>query len=53
MRFPKRDEATTEFFEKVVPAGRGVKIRPMFGHRAAFVNGNVFACTLGTQVVAG
>jgi len=51
LRFPKRDEATTKFFEKVVRAGRAVKIRSMFGHREAFVNGNMFACTLGTQVV--
>ena len=51
MQFPKRDEATTKFFEKVVPAGPTVKIRPMFGHRAAFVNGNLFASTFGTQVV--
>ena len=51
MQFPKRDEATTKFFEKVVPVGPAVKIRPMFGHKAAFVNGNMFAGTFGTQVV--
>jgi TfoX/Sxy family transcriptional regulator of competence genes len=30
-------------FERVVPSGRGVERRSMFGYPAAFVNGNMFA----------
>ena len=34
-------------FESVVPAAPGVTKRPMFGNRAAFVNGNLFAGLFG------
>lgn len=51
MEFPRRDDATAQLFEACLPEDPGVKVRPMFGQRAAFVNGNMFACTLGTQLV--
>src|SRR5579863_2021739 len=34
-------------FEALVPAAPGVTKRPMFGNRAAFVNGNMFAGLFG------
>lgn len=51
MNFPKADVSTQRFFEEVVPKSSNIKLRPMFGHAAAFVNGHMFSCTLGTQIV--
>ncbi|MEO8477889.1 MAG: TfoX/Sxy family protein [Actinomycetota bacterium] len=48
---PKMDDATLAFFESLVPEHPGVAIRPMFGQRAAFVNGNMFMGVFGTDVM--
>jgi TfoX/Sxy family transcriptional regulator of competence genes len=50
MSFPKADEASKAFFESLVPDSPGVQSRPMFGNRAAFVNGNMFLALFGSQV---
>ena len=50
MSFPKTDEASKALFESLVPKGPGVQSRPMFGNRAAFVNGNMFLALFGSQV---
>jgi TfoX/Sxy family transcriptional regulator of competence genes len=50
MSFPKPDEAGLAFFESLVPDEPGVQSRPMFGNRAAFVNGNMFLSLFGSQV---
>ncbi|MCI4350736.1 MAG: TfoX/Sxy family protein [Thermoplasmata archaeon] len=48
--FPKLDPATKRFFESILPAQPDVDIRPMFGHAAAFVHGNMFAGIFGPEV---
>src|SRR5919109_2781082 len=50
MSFPKPDEESKAFFESLVPDDPRVQNRPMFGNRAAFVNGNMFLALFGTQV---
>jgi TfoX/Sxy family transcriptional regulator of competence genes len=47
---PKTDPKTAALFQALVPADDRVTVRPMFGHSAAFVNGNMFAGTFGSQV---
>jgi TfoX/Sxy family transcriptional regulator of competence genes len=47
---PKRESDTEEFFRSLLPEDKRVKVKPMFGHAAAFVNGNLFAGTFGKQV---
>jgi len=50
MSFPKADDASKAFFESLVPDDPRVQSRPMFGNRAAFVNGNMFLALFGSQV---
>src|SRR5919204_3782129 len=50
MSFPKPDEESKAFFESLVPDDPRVQDRPMFGNRAAFVNGNMFLALFGTKV---
>jgi TfoX/Sxy family transcriptional regulator of competence genes len=50
MSFPKPDEESKAFFESLVPDDPRVQSRPMFGNRAAFVNGNMFLALFGSQV---
>src|SRR5438445_7546095 len=50
MAFPKTDERSRVFFESLVPNDPRVRSRPMFGNRAAFVNGNMFLALFGAQV---
>jgi TfoX/Sxy family transcriptional regulator of competence genes len=38
-------------FGRVVPEGKGVERRPMFGYPAAFVNGNMFAGLWQDQMI--
>lgn len=38
------------WFESLVPTDPSVTVRPMFGHRGAFVNGNMFLALFGEQV---
>jgi TfoX/Sxy family transcriptional regulator of competence genes len=47
---PTSDEETRAFFERVVPDHPDVKVRPMFGNLAAFVNGNMFMGLFGADV---
>jgi TfoX/Sxy family transcriptional regulator of competence genes len=49
---PKADPRTATLFRTLLPNDPRVTIRPMFGHTAAFVNGQVFAGTFGSQVFA-
>ena len=50
MSFPKPDEESKVFFDSLVPDDPRVQSRPMFGNRAAFVNGNMFLSLFGSQV---
>src|SRR5438477_10797140 len=50
MSFPKADEQSRAFFDSLVPDDPRVQARPMFGNRAAFVNGNMFLALFGSQV---
>jgi TfoX/Sxy family transcriptional regulator of competence genes len=50
MSFPKPDEESRAFFDTLVPDDPRVKSRPMFGNRAAFVNGNMFLALFGSKV---
>src|SRR5712664_11983 len=47
---PKSDPETARLFETLLPHDPRIVVRPMFGHRAAFVNGNMFAGTFGADV---
>ena len=47
---PKADPATAASFRAALPNDARIAIRPMFGHTAAFVNGNMFAGTFGSDV---
>jgi TfoX/Sxy family transcriptional regulator of competence genes len=47
---PKPDEESKAFFESVVPDHPDVRLRPMFGNLAAFVNGNLFMGLFGPDV---
>lgn len=47
---PKSDPQVAALFEKLLPGDVRVTVRPMFGHKAAFVNGNMFAGTFGAAV---
>jgi TfoX/Sxy family transcriptional regulator of competence genes len=49
-KMPKSDPDTRAFFESVVPEHPDVRTRPMFGHLAAFVNGNMFMGSFGTDI---
>src|SRR5438270_13147987 len=44
---PKPGVRALEAFDALVPDAPGVSKRPMFGNRAAFVNGNMFAGLFG------
>lgn len=47
---PKKDSETETFFRSLLPSSKEVTVKPMFGHVAAFVHGNMFAGTFGSQV---
>ena len=47
---PKPSEQAKVAFTKLVPGGPAVKLRPMFGNLAAFVNGNMFAGLYGEDL---
>jgi TfoX/Sxy family transcriptional regulator of competence genes len=49
MKMPKKDTGTEAFFRSLLPQDARITVRPMFGHVAAFVNGNMFAGTFGKQ----
>jgi TfoX/Sxy family transcriptional regulator of competence genes len=48
---PKADPDTIRRFERLVGRHADVTLRPMFGHRAAFVRGHMFAGTFGPDIV--
>ena len=48
---PKSDAKIAALFETLLPADERVVMRPMFGHRAAFVNG--IAWNLANVSIAG
>ena len=47
---PKADPTIAALFERLLPTDERIVIRPMFGHKAAFVKGNMFTGTFGTHV---
>lgn len=47
---PKASDGVKDAFRGLVPTAPGVTIRPMFGHLAAFVNGNMFTGTFGDRL---
>jgi TfoX/Sxy family transcriptional regulator of competence genes len=49
-KLPTPTEETKDFFASVVHDHPAVKIRPMFGQLAAFVNGNMFMGIFGDDV---
>lgn len=48
---PKPDQATLEAFDALVPEEPAATTRPMFGQRAAFVNGNMFMGVFGPDIM--
>jgi TfoX/Sxy family transcriptional regulator of competence genes len=50
MEMPKPTEADKERFRSLVPDDARVEVKPMFGNLAAFVNGNIFLCLLGSDI---
>jgi TfoX/Sxy family transcriptional regulator of competence genes len=50
MKFPRADPRAVARFEGLVPAADDVVVRPMFGHPAAFVTGNMFLGVFGDSV---
>jgi TfoX/Sxy family transcriptional regulator of competence genes len=50
MRMPKADKETEALFRSLLPNDPRISVRPMFGHAAAFVNGNLFAGTFGAHI---
>jgi hypothetical protein len=51
MPFPKAVPAAIALLESLVPAGSGAQLKPMFGHKAAFVNGHMVAGTFGDAII--
>jgi TfoX/Sxy family transcriptional regulator of competence genes len=47
---PKADPKIAALFKTLLPTDERVVIRPMFGHTAAFVAGNMFTGTFGKHV---
>jgi TfoX/Sxy family transcriptional regulator of competence genes len=47
---PKPTEDSLAWFGSLVPNAPGVTVRPMFGNKAAFVNGNMFLALFGPSV---
>lgn len=47
---PKPDDASKAFFQSVVPEHPDVRVKPMFGNLAAFVNGNMFMGLYGSDL---
>ena len=47
---PKSDPTIGALFEMLLPIDERVVIRPMFGHKAAFVSGKMFTGTFGKDI---
>jgi TfoX/Sxy family transcriptional regulator of competence genes len=50
MNFPRADPLAVARFEGLLPTADDVVVRPMFGHPAAFVGGNLFLGVFGADV---
>jgi len=50
MKIPKPGGGAIGFFNSVLPDDPKVKVRPMFGNNAAFVNGNLFMGLFGDDL---
>jgi TfoX/Sxy family transcriptional regulator of competence genes len=51
MKLSRSDEASNNFFRSLLPNGNPrIKVRPMFGNLAGFVNGNMFAGLYGNDL---
>jgi TfoX-like protein len=50
MKFPHADPRAVAHFERLVPTEPDVAVRPMFGHPAAFAQGNLFLGVFGESV---
>jgi len=50
LKMPKADKEVEVFFRSVLPDDPRIIVKPMFGHAAAFVNGNMFAGTFGKEM---
>jgi len=50
MPMERPTDADKELFRAVVGDFREATVKPMFGQLAAFVNGNMFACLLGSRI---
>jgi len=50
MNFPRADPVAVARFERLVPSADDVVVRPMFGHPAAFVTGQMFLGVFGDSV---
>jgi len=49
--FPKQGAGGLAWLEELLPDDPRVQVKPMFGHRAAFVGGNMFLGTFGDDVI--
>ena len=47
---PKSNPTIAALFETLLPTDERIVIRPMFGHKAAFVSGNMFTGTFGKDI---
>ncbi len=50
MKVPRSVDADDRFFRSVLPNDPALKVRPMFGNLAAFVNSNMFAGLYGADL---
>ena len=50
MEMPRSSAEAADTFRALVPNSDAVKVKPMFGHLAAFVNGNMFAGVFGDDL---
>jgi TfoX/Sxy family transcriptional regulator of competence genes len=50
MKIPSSDGEAEAFLASVLPSDPMVKVRPMFGNKAAFVNGNMFVGLYGSDL---
>jgi TfoX/Sxy family transcriptional regulator of competence genes len=51
LKVPRSDAKTEALFRSVVPDGKGISVKPMFGNVAAFVNGNLFMGLYGNDLL--
>lgn len=48
---PKADRQTMDRFQALLPKDPSIVVRPMFGHRAAFIHGHMFSGTFGADFI--